>query len=491
MLHRAALLCGTTVLGCGAPQAPATPPSPPTSPEISIVSGARIVTPGRAPIEHGFIVIEGERIREVGRGTPPAIAGAHRLDVEGRTVTPGLIDAHVHLGSTPGLDPAPAEVKAAYFEQLPRSYLYYGFTTVVDLAPGPDAAIERVQASPLHPDVVHCGGGVSAWNGYPMVFAPEPERARLFPHFVVEPGTEGLPESVDPAAHQPAAVVEALASSGASCVKAFSEDGFGAPIWPSLSEETLRSIGREAKARDLTFVVHANSLAAHQTAVTAGADVIAHGAWNWDDDHDHPGLPPAAEALVDQLTSSGTAVMPTFRVIDGLGDLVAGGFENDPALAAVLPSSVLAWYATPAAGYFRETLVAAGDEARATAVYEDASDRGQRVVSALRNAGGTLVFGSDTPSSPTMTNPPGYNGFLELRAWADLGVPPAEILEAATLNAARAFGLEPDAGTIEAGKLANLLVLDGDPLTTVEAFDQIHVVIVRGTAVPRDQLAAE
>ena len=103
--------------------------------------------------------------------------------------------------------------------------------------------------------------------------------------------------------------------------------------------------------------------------------------------------------------------------------------------------------------------------------------------------GGRLVFGSDTPSAPTYGNPPRLNGFLELERLAAAGVPLPRLLEGATLEAARAFHLDRRYGTIEAGKVANLLLLRANPLATVEAYDAIDLVIVRGRVIDRSVLA--
>jgi imidazolonepropionase-like amidohydrolase len=89
----------------------------------------------------------------------------------------------------------------------------------------------------------------------------------------------------------------------------------------------------------------------------------------------------------------------------------------------------------------------------------------------VRN-GGHLVFGGDTPSAPTYANPPGYNGFLELMTVEAAGIHPRQLLTAATMEAAGLFGLSRDYGTVEAGKIADLLVLTADSLTSVTAFDQ-------------------
>ena len=107
-----------------------------------------------------------------------------------------------------------------------------------------------------------------------------------------------------------------------------------------------------------------------------------------------------------------------------------------------------------------------------------------------RTVDGLVLRAADTPSSPTYGNPPGLNGFLELQPLAAAGVPLPRLLEGATIEAARAFHLDSLYGTVEAGKVANLLLLRANPLETVEAYDAIDLVVVRGKAVDRPVLAA-
>jgi imidazolonepropionase-like amidohydrolase len=98
------------------------------------------------------------------------------------------------------------------------------------------------------------------------------------------------------------------------------------------------------------------------------------------------------------------------------------------------------------------------------------------------------LFGSDTPSSPLFSNPPGYNGYLELRALERGGIKPADILAAATVRNAELFGLGSDYGTVSPGKRASLLLLGADPLASTAAFDAIEMVFVDGRALQRDEL---
>lgn len=101
-----------------------------------------------------------------------------------------------------------------------------------------------------------------------------------------------------------------------------------------------------------------------------------------------------------------------------------------------------------------------------------------------------LLFGTDTPSAPIYTNPPGLNGFYEMRRWIAAGVSTRQLLQAATIENARILHLDREIGTIEKGKRAHLLLLRANPLDSVEAWNNIETVFLAGKAIPRETLAA-
>jgi imidazolonepropionase-like amidohydrolase len=103
---------------------------------------------------------------------------------------------------------------------------------------------------------------------------------------------------------------------------------------------------------------------------------------------------------------------------------------------------------------------------------------------------GRLLFGTDTPSAPIYTNPPGLNGLYEMRRWIAAGVSTRQLFEALTLGNARILHRDRDTGTIEKGKRAHLLLLTANPLDNVEAYNTIETVFLSGKAIPRERLAA-
>ena len=101
-----------------------------------------------------------------------------------------------------------------------------------------------------------------------------------------------------------------------------------------------------------------------------------------------------------------------------------------------------------------------------------------------------LLFATDTPSLPLYTNPPGLNGWMEMHRLIEAGLTPAQVFRAATLANAEALGLSGEIGTVQAGKRANLLLMREDPTRSIQAYDEIVKVILRGRALDRSALAA-
>jgi imidazolonepropionase-like amidohydrolase len=475
------------------------PPSPP--PHRVLIQAVTIVSPERrTPLRRGYVVVEGDRIAAVGQGTPPAARWDAVVAGAGRVLIPGLIDGHTHLAMAAGLPvPLPAELQplaAGYAEQLPRSYLYSGFTTVVDLAVFDRAFLDRFKAAPVHPDTYDCAGALALANGYPMAMAPKELGWELFPNFLYDPRQQdAIPARFRPEDHSPRATVARVAADGGICVKTFEERGFGpARNLPTPTLGMIRDVVRESHARGLPVLIHANSLAAWRFATRTGADVIAHGMWNWDDfEQAGDELPAPIRALLDTVAARRIGFMPTLRVIDGLGAMCDPAFLDDPRLGRVLPRAVIAWYRTPAgqayATEMRRGFGTANDQ-RICEIMRRVADHGALAARYLVSHGGRLVFGSDTPSGPTYGNPPGLNGYLELERLAGAGIPLDRLLQAATIETARAFHLDRLYGTIEVGKVANLLLLRADPLETVEAYDAIDLVVSRGKILDRAALAA-
>jgi len=141
------------------------------------------------------------------------------------------------------------------------------------------------------------------------------------------------------------------------------------------------------------------------------------------------------------------------------------------ALAAALALPGAVWADGPRTWIVGATVISPerGDDGRQLNVLIE----GERIA-ALAQAGAKLLFGTDTPSSPMPGNLPGLNGYLEMQRLVAAKLSLRQLLQAATINNANAFGLAHSVGSIEVGKRANLLLLARSPLLSVDAYDTIQ-----------------
>jgi imidazolonepropionase-like amidohydrolase len=457
------------------------------------------------PLGNRHVLIRDGRIAAVSNRAIEAPAGSRRLDGTGKYLTPGLTDAHVHVSDAIGLpfgteNPEYATLQKDFFAQQPRSYLYFGVTQVLDTANRPERVAEFA-AQPRHPDIFRCGAAPVV-DGYPLVFLDKAIRHKIFSDYIFEPANareHPMPEGADPAEHTPEAIVARIAASGALCVKVPLEDGFGdASDWPNMSAETLRRVRVAAKKHGLLLVAHANALDMQRMAVEGNVDVILHGLWNWNRLDGQPGIPTAIADHLRSIRDRNIGYQATLRVLPGVTDLLDPALLDDPVYGKVVPPRLLAWYRTEPAQWFKREVfgpnvnaAAALAGARAPSASWSTSERGKRALRHLYELGQPMLLGSDTPSAPTYGNQPGYDTYKEMQMMVDVGIPLSAIFAAGTINNARRLGLDKDYGTIEKGKIANLLLLDANPLASVEAWAKIDKVILHGEPIDRDTLAAD
>lgn len=469
-----------------------------------VIEDVTVVSPERgAPLAHADVVLRGGRIAQI---ATERVADPHarRIDGRGRFLVPGLIDSHVHLGHLAMLDDAAVdaqpELVAAYRARLPRAYLAFGFTAVVDLDLDADTR-GWFEAAPVHPDLFHCGRAVRIPGGYLAQRVPVDAAAAAALNLVYEPGqTDRWPAALDPADFTPARAVERVDADGGVCVKTFVEPGFGGAFhWPVPRAETLAALRDEAHRRHMALVVHANAVDSWRAALDAHADVIAHGLWHWPGDAMDPAPPAAADGVVAAAAHAEVGVQPTLQAVYGDQSIFEPAILDDRRLADALPGAVMAYLRSAAAQAARRALAdeyrqaiaeqfpGRADPAAAMAV---APARATATLRAMRTHGVRLLLGSDTPANEGIGNPPGLNGRLEIQRWFEAGVPPAAILAAATLDNAAAFGLADQLGSVEVGKRANLLLVGANPLDTIAAYDAIEIVFWNGAPIAHGALVA-
>lgn len=463
------------------------------------ITNVKLVSPEKLDrIETGSVLIEDERIVRVERGAgKKAPAGARRIDGKGQYLTPGLIDSHVHLYSVPGMSFEQADQKktmaAEYFAQMPRSFLYYGYTTVIDLAAGSREFIDRVKATPLHPDVYDCGAPLVFANGYPSSYAPPETRFEMFSNFIYDPAqADKIPAKFKPEDYTPAKGVSRAKADGAICVKTHFEHGFGTMHnLPVMSPAVYADVRAAASKDGLVLVTHGNSFEAQTFAVNGGVDVLAHGMWHWGELDKEKELPAEIKRLLDTIAERRIGYQATMQVLHGLNAYFEPAYLNNPALAKLLPAAMLAWLKTPEGQWFRQEIAEDETDAAVLKGMEAPLRRQRQVVAYLASKDANFVFGTDTPSSPTYGNIPGLNGYLEMQDLHNAGLSLAQLFKAATINNARTFRIDAQVGTIEAGKVANLVLMKMSPLDDIRAYDNIDTVWVRGKQAARGSLSVK
>ncbi|HSY63031.1 MAG TPA: amidohydrolase family protein [Terriglobales bacterium] len=480
-------------------------PSPNQAPDRTWITDVTIISPEKLDhIEKGSVLIENGHIVRVERGQEAKKpAGATVVSGEGQFLIPGLIDSHVHLASVPGMRPevnfGPAEAKPAwikeYFKQLPRSYLYFGYTTLVDLAVVDRRVLDDFRQAPLHPDLYDCGESLPFANGYPMSFAPPEARFQLFPNFIYDPNqASSIPAQYKPRDHTPAAAVAAVKGSGGICVKTYFERGFaGDRNLPVMGLDVLAAVRKAATQTGLVLMMHANSFEAQKFAVDGHVDVIAHGMWNWGDFDKQTDLPPEIAKVLNQITEEKIGYQPTIQVMQGLRAYFDPEYLNMNAIPKVIPAEMLKWFNSSQGKWFKREIAEANapDAAVLQGFDHGPVRRVHQVVAYLAGKDANFLFGTDTPSAPTYGNLPGLNGYLEMQQLQRAGLSLEQIFRAVTINNAREFKLDSQLGTIERGKTANLVLLKKSPLESVEAYDTIVTVWVHGRAASRDSLATD
>jgi imidazolonepropionase-like amidohydrolase len=378
----------------------------------------------------GFVALSHGRIAEVGAaaGDPPPGA----VDVGGRTILPGLIDAHVHLSSdvsrSPGFgppaplygeEPRPRELGWFVLANTARALLEAGITSVRDVGSYDDEAIVLRRAGELGlvdgPRILSCGRIITATSAGGALFGTMYHEAD---------GPDEMRKAVREQIRRGADYVKLMATGARSVVR---ED----PEPAQMTREEIAAVVDEAHRMGLRVAAHAEGLDGARLAVEEGVDTIEHGL----------SLHRAPEVL-ERMAEKGIVLVPTLSTFHDLAERFASDF------AAVLVE-------------------------QAKRQKEEAYD----TLVAARDAGVTIAMGFDS-------GPPGANA-LELVRMADGGLGALGGIVAATQGSARALGLD-DVGSLEPGYVADLFVVDGDPLADVTVLTQperIWLVVKEGRPV--------
>ena len=478
-----------------------------------LIRNVILVSPERDQLVHDIdVLVHDGYIREISENIESE-PGFKVLDASGLYLTPGLIDSHIHAYQGTGLKRRYTKnfdtLYNAFLDQQPRSFLYFGYTSVIELNAKPKAN-QKFRAASHHPNLFHCSHGLVLDDGFFSLALKGEDFAKRFPHYLHVPGSSHpTPDGDDPANHTPARSVKSLIEKGASCIKLHYEEALwypgGSPSFRLLSQALIEDIVRAAHAKNIPVVLHATTPSGHRMALRTGVDIVAHGLWEWpsvDYETNQPYKtkqpPESITALVDKQAIAGLQLQPTMRTIRNTQSMFDADFLNSPLLKHVLPAEYLDYLKGPGQVQrdiflktFGKMIVSNADPLVVGERLDTFTTRYERLIKRFSDKGGHLLLGTDTAVGGFgWGSPPGLSGYLEMRDWARAGISLQKIFRAATLNNAKAFGLEDQLGTIEPGKRADLLLLDENPLSDVSAYNSIKTIIIGGRPIDRQALSA-
>jgi imidazolonepropionase-like amidohydrolase len=434
-------------------------------PMIAIV-GATLVHPERegdaAVTPDATIVVEGTHIVAAGPSRSTRVpAGARVIDARGKWIVPGLVDAHVHFFQSGNLytrpDVADFNASMPYAKEVARNrarlpatfkvWLASGVTSVVDIG-GPfwNFEVREAAAQSAAAPRVHVAGPLISMVDRPQLDLGDPPIIKI--------------TSPDEAR----SLVRRELARKPDYIKVWyihrKDDDLAA------QEAIVRATADEAHAAGVRLAVHATDLLVATSALRAGADFLVHSV----DD-----APVDAEFLA--LARRNHALYcPTLFVTMGYRYALSGTWKPTEAERRLADPQILA-----AMGDLERIpkdqvpervakLLAAPPDVKASEVM-------LANLRAVRDAGIPIAMGTDAGNIGTLHGP---SVFREMRLMAQAGLSPLEVLRAATVGGAMAMGMEKELGTIDAGKLADLVILDADPRADVANLERIDRVMKDG-----------
>jgi len=434
-----------------------------------LIRNARIFVGDGRIIESGAVLVRHGRIEQLFEGTAPDAASlkAEPVEASGKTILPGLIDVHVHIGAPGGFYDDFKDVAAEHVsERALAQYLYSGVTTVKSTGDQLDSSIElRKRVSDgvfLGSEFLTSGPLFTTEGGHGTEYfswLAGPQKAQALEQFV------RVPKSVGEAHQQ----VRDLHDKGVDAIKAVLESGRSGRLFERMDTALFGAVVDEAKAQHLPIAVHTGSARDVEDAVNAGVNGIEHGSFS-------DVIP---DELFAKMAAAGITYDPTLSVLEAFRDLSAG--KADLLARSLVQQAVSQKLLTGT----RNALKKETPNPQQTTGISGALGVARNNLLRAWKAGVPLVTGSDAGNMLVFHGPTVHR---EMQLWVEAGIPPAVALQAATYNAAKLLGAENRIGLIKVGHTANLLVVDGDPTKDIAAAERISVVVIKGERVRRADL---
>jgi imidazolonepropionase-like amidohydrolase len=440
---------------------PAAVPSPAAAQAVRAIVGATLIDgTGGAPVKNAVVLIRGGHI--VCAGTQAACkvpTGATRFAARGMWVIPGLIDAHVHFGQTGWFDARPDAIDLR------------------DLFPYPEV-VAGLEADPERFfRAYHCAGVTSVFDvgGYPWSWAlrrraaDDPNAPRIaaagpllttIEHWLNLPAQQQMVYMASDSVVR--ATVRAHAAFHSDAVKIWY-------IMPPQPPDTariqalVRVASEEAQSLHLPLIVHATGLWEAKDAIRAGARVLVHSVFE----------SPIDSEFIALALEHHVIYVPTLMVTDGYLLAARGGLDSLGYPLTCVDSVTLAHLrmgppADRAAYYLKP---------ETQSRYHTATATGIANLKRVEDAGIPVAMGTDAGNPGTLHGPSVYR---EMELMQASGLTPMQVLVAATRTSALAIGWQDSVGTLESGKVADLVILGADPTVDIRNVEQVRWVVEAG-----------
>ena len=403
------------------------------TPGLTAFTGARlIIGDDSTVVENGTLVVRDGRIEAAGSSdTVPVPEDAAQVDVSGKTIIPGLINAHGHVNNVRGLEADPAFYTEEHVESQLGLYARYGVTTVFSLGgDGPaGVAVRDRQGADL-------------------------DHARLYLTGAVITGE--TPEEV-------AGKVNAMADMGVDLIKIRVDDNLGSTT--KMPPEIYSAVIDAATERNLTVAAHLYYLDDAKGLLAAGADLVAHSVRDLDVD----------EELVSLLLENDVCYCPTMmREVSTYVYESRPEWFDEPFFLKEADPAVIDGLSTPE---YQERI----QNSSSAQAYKQALEMAKTNLKKLSDAGVGIAMGTDTGPAGRFQ---GYFEHGELELMVESGLSPLRTIAASTGEAARCMGVGDELGTLEVGKLADFVVLGANPLDDISNTKTIESVWIAGNQVP-------
>lgn len=405
---------------------------------------------GRPAIAGASVLVEGDRISRVSRQALQAPAGTQEIDGTGKFMIPGLMDVHIHLrGGVNVTKDGFTEGTQDYAEgiQALQGYLYSGVTAVYDAGNRPDYIFglrEMERSGEIVAPHVYTTGGIVT---YPGSHGSGPGA------YLVDAWPDAKPIVDEHITRKPDIVKFTL-----------EERGWGArPMITLLPPELLQTLIEYYNDQGIRATAHTSSELRARQAIYAGIDALA-----------HPVIQgPISDSFAPLMAAKKIPMTTTLTIGENYSRLAEHPeYLDQPLYQAVLDADEIDKLQTEGSTHWQSQTWTWWMKLMTPVAQEN--------LRKIHDAGGILAMGTDQSSGPAVHR--------EMELLAAAGISPLDIIKIATLNSALYLGTADEMGSIEEGKLADIVLLDADPSVDINAAKQVSVVIKAGQMIDLKKL---